>query len=49
MRNELVALAELGLSEGVEPTIIVNVLITMLLATRAMLKFQESARSFLNN
>ncbi|KAJ4228010.1 hypothetical protein NW759_004099 [Fusarium solani] len=46
IQNASVALADFTLSEGVETTITVNVLSTMLLATRAMPKLQESARSF---
>ncbi|KAI8662984.1 hypothetical protein NCS56_01103300 [Fusarium sp. Ph1] len=46
IQNASVALADFTLSEGVETTITVNVLSTMLLAIRAMPKLQESARSF---
>ncbi|KAL2680463.1 hypothetical protein Neosp_008064 [[Neocosmospora] mangrovei] len=46
IQNASVALADFTLSEGVETTITVNVLSTMLLAIRAMPKLQESARTF---
>ncbi|RMJ15277.1 hypothetical protein CDV36_005089 [Fusarium kuroshium] len=46
IQNASVALADYTLSEGVETTLTVNVLSTMLLAIRAMPKLQESARTF---
>ncbi|RSL96103.1 hypothetical protein CEP52_011673 [Fusarium oligoseptatum] len=46
VQNASVALADYTLSEGVETTLTVNVLSTMLLAIRAMPKLQESARTF---
>ncbi|KAM0420904.1 hypothetical protein ACHAPT_011293 [Fusarium lateritium] len=49
IQNASVALAEFTLSEGVETSITVNVLGTMLLAIRAMPKLQESARTFAIN
>ncbi|KAJ3523389.1 hypothetical protein NM208_g12473 [Fusarium decemcellulare] len=44
--NASVALAEFTLSEGIETSVTVNVLSTMLLAIRAMPKLQESAKTF---